>query len=398
MQIFNFLHPSVRFVDDYRLCCLKPNVCEPQTPQPLFHTCERLMPNAALQILLWIFGISAMAGNIYVVTLRLQEKNVRNPTQAILIVNLAISDLLMGFYMLIIAGADVHFGREFFIAAEVWKSSGVCMFAGFLSLFSSEASVFFVVLISVDRLLCVALPFGKKRMTVYLAKASCIIVWGVVALLGVTALILQIAETDAYDLATVCVGIPLVSTKKTKINLVEDNVKGASGESLIKHVSKTTDTASTWQFAIAIYLGLNFLAFIIVLACYVAIGAIVAVKLPSKQLHRKNDRSREMKMAGKMALIVFTDFACWMPVIILGILIQSGTVEEVPIETYAWIVALVLPLNSALNPYIYTISTEITKLKRRRREKSEAFTLRKMASPSQTMNSQTTRTSRFTNL
>ncbi|XP_072017940.1 uncharacterized protein [Amphiura filiformis] len=385
------------FVDDYRLCCLKPAACSPQTPPPLFHTCERLMPNGALQTLLWIFGISAMAGNLYVFTLRWQEKNVRNPTQSILISNLAISDFIMGFYMLIIAGADVHFGKEFFLEAEVWKSSGVCIFAGFLSLFSSEASVFFVVLISVDRLLCVALPFGKKRMTAYLAKVSCLLVWAAVTIIGLVAIILQVANTDAYDLATVCVGIPLVSTKKTQTKEVKTDVDD-TGASLVKLVTETTDTASTWQFAIAIYLGLNFLAFVVVLVCYIAIGAIVATKLPSKQLQRKIDRSREMKMAGKMALIVFTDFCCWMPVIMLGILIQSGAVEAVPIETYAWLVALVLPLNSALNPYIYTISTEITKYKRRRQEKKETYTMRKLASPSQTINTCTqTRTSRFSN-
>ncbi|XP_072017359.1 uncharacterized protein [Amphiura filiformis] len=384
-------------VDDYRLCCLKPDVCSPQTAPPLFHTCKRLMPNTVLQTLLWLLGISAMAGNLYVIVLRCQEKHVRNPTQAILILNLALSDLIMGFYMLIIAGADVHFGQEFFLSAEIWKSSGVCMFAGFLSLFSSEASVFFVVLISVDRLLCIALPFGKKRMTVHLAKMSCTIVWVTVTILGIVAAILQVADTNAYDLATVCVGIPLVSTKKIKSNKVSSNIASASGASLHKFVPVTEGTASTWQFAIAIYLGINLLAFVIVLACYVSIAAIVAAKLPSKQLQRKNDRRREMKMAGRMALIVFTDFCCWMPVIILGILIQSGVVEAVPIETYAWIVALVLPLNSALNPYIYTISTELTKCKRKRREKREEFTLRKTTLPSQTMNSQA-KTSRYTNL
>ena len=385
-----------RLVDDYRLCCFKPNVCSPQTAQPLFHTCKRLMPNSVLQTLLWLLGMSAMAGNLYVVIIRCQEKHVRNPTQSILILNLALSDLVMGFYMLTIAGVDVYFGKEFFLSAEVWKSSGLCMFAGFLSLFSSEASVFFLVLISFDRLLCVALPFGKKRMTAYLAKLSCTLVWILVGIIGIVAVILQVAETDAYDLATVCVGIPLVSTKKVKINEVANNVVHA-GDAIYKKVTETTDTASTWQFAIAIYLGVNFLAFVIVLVCYVTIAAIVAAKLPTKQLQRKNGRRREMKMAGRMALIVFTDFWCWMPVIILGILIQSGTVEAVPIDTYAWIVALVLPLNAALNPYIYTLSTELSKYKRKRKEGKEEFTLRKAVGTSQTMNNQT-KGSCYTNL
>ncbi len=64
-------------------------------------------------------------------------------------------------------------------------------------------------------------------------------------------------------------------------------------------------------------------------------------------------------MAVKMALIVGTDFACWMPVIIMGILSQAGIVEIGP-GMYAWIVVFILPVNSSLNPYLYTFYSKIT--------------------------------------
>ena len=351
------------------------------------------MPNDALRTLLWILGASALVGNIYVIVHRCKEKIVRNQTQAILILNLAISDLLMGIYMITIASADIHFGEEFFVYTEIWTSSGICIFAGLVSLYSSEASVLFVVLISLDRLLCVALPFGKKRMTAYIAKVCCILVWLSVTAIGITAVILQVANTNVYNLATVCVGVPLINVETYNTTYVK------TSNGLVTAISESQGTSSTWQFAIAIYLGLNFVAFVVVLVCYISIGAIVAVKLPSKQLQQRKDRSREFKMAGKMALIVFTDFCCWMPVIILGILVQSGRAEAVSHDTYAWLVTLVLPLNSALNPYIYTISTEITKIKHQRREKKEEYRLRKTAMNSQTMNSNAnTKTSRFTAL
>ena len=66
-----------------------------------------------------------------------------------------------------------------------------------------------------------------------------------------------------------------------------------------------------------------------------------------------------------MALIVLTDFFCWMPVIVIGILVQSNAVDDTNIRNnYSWIVALVLPLNAALNPYIYTFATEIRNRKK----------------------------------
>ena len=54
-----------------------------------------------------------------------------------------------------------------------------------------------------------------------------------------------------------------------------------------------------------------------------------------------------------MALIVATDLACWMPVIIMGILSQTGTVT-LPPSLYAWTVILIVPINSSINPFLYT--------------------------------------------
>ncbi len=61
-----------------------------------------------------------------------------------------------------------------------------------------------------------------------------------------------------------------------------------------------------------------------------------------------------MKMNVKVAAIVLTDFLCWSSIIILVILIQAD-VLILPESVFAWIVVVVLPINSAMNPYLYTI-------------------------------------------
>ncbi|CAG5116729.1 unnamed protein product, partial [Candidula unifasciata] len=60
-------------------------------------------------------------------------------------------------------------------------------------------------------------------------------------------------------------------------------------------------------------------------------------------------------MARRMTLIVLTDFCCWVPIIILGFVSLAGARTD--IQVYAWIAVFVLPLNSATNPVIYTLST-----------------------------------------
>ena len=42
-----------------------------------------------------------------------------------------------------------------------------------------------------------------------------------------------------------------------------------------------------------------------------------------------------------------------------GILAMEGT--EIPGELYAWTAVLILPINSALNPFLYTLSAVLAK-------------------------------------
>ncbi len=73
--------------------------------------------------------------------------------QKMLIVNLAIADLLMGFYLLILGCKDSFYGQYFPLYSRTWRTSSFCRFAAVPAIFSSEASLFFLTLISLDRFL-----------------------------------------------------------------------------------------------------------------------------------------------------------------------------------------------------------------------------------------------------
>ena len=57
--------------------------------------------------------------------------------------------------------------------------------------------------------------------------------------------------------------------------------------------------------------------------------------------------------------VVMTDFMCWVPLAFMCLLVQCGVFTVGP-ETYAWMVGLVLPINSAINPFLYTFASIIT--------------------------------------
>ena len=58
-------------------------------------------------------------------------------------------------------------------------------------------------------------------------------------------------------------------------------------------------------------------------------------------------------MAIKMGAIALTDLMCWLPIVIIGILGQTGVKELDPV-VFPWITAFALPINSVINPFLYT--------------------------------------------
>ena len=112
---------------------------------------------------MWLIALNAICGNTFVLVWK-QIQATKHTVQDLLLSNLAISDLVMGIYMLIIACADVYFGNEFPMHSERWRSGKTCRIAGAMSILSSEASVLFVTIISIDRFIGVRFPFCTYKL------------------------------------------------------------------------------------------------------------------------------------------------------------------------------------------------------------------------------------------
>lgn len=306
---------------------------------------------------MWILGISALVGNFVVIVWRLREKTTKSSVavHSFLVFHLAISDFQMGVYMLILASTDMYYGDEYFIHSDDWRSSAMCKLAGFISILSSEGSVFFITLISVDRFLAIVFPFSQLRLRIRSARISVTILWAIAFIVGIVPVLYADPESDIYDLSDVCIGLPLI-TRPTDYTTLQGSVGNPlSGRTFEKPVAQSTKPA--WYFSIALFLGVNCACFLTILICYVVI--FINVRMSMKQANRTAGRDEELKMAMKMGVIVGTDFLCWMPVIIMGILSQTGAVV-VPLEMYTWTVVFILPINSSLNPYLYTISNYVS--------------------------------------
>ncbi|XP_071478267.1 G-protein coupled receptor GRL101-like [Diadema antillarum] len=348
--------------DDNRLCCLfmSYNITCTEGTVTSLDSCHRLMPNQVLRIFMWILGFSALIGNSMVLVIRWRGRHERrNREQSFFITNLAVADWLMGVFMILIASADIYFGPYYYLRAPQWRSSPLCAFAGFLAVWSSESSVFFLAVITLDRFVCVLFPFSRFKFHSSSARISAAITWLSTAILSMTPLIVGIFVPNFYGLSDVCIGLPL-STESTAERIYVWSHATGSGSFV---TSGMGSVQPAWIYSIALFLGVNLILFLFILVCYVII--FIKVKRSAKAIEgarhtHESSRDQEAKMAAKMAVIVGTDFCCWMPVIIMGILSQTGLVE-LPVALYAWCAVFILPINASLNPYLYTIVTYIGK-------------------------------------
>lgn len=210
----------------------------------------------------------------------------------------------------------------YFIVDADWRQSSLCHFAGFLSTLSSEFSVFALLVITIDRLITITFPFRIYKMRMKDAQL-------IIAILWLVAIVLS--------------GLPLVRY------LPFDNFYGRSGVCLALHI--TNERPSGWEYSVFIFLVLNLLSFTLICGSY--LWMFIAAR-NTQIAARSAENHLQNRMARRMAFIVLTDFWCWAPIILLGIVSLFGV--PIPPGVFAWIAVFVLPLNSALNPVVYTMS------------------------------------------
>ena len=372
---FAGLPENVEILASQQEICLcyapKDTICSASDNRSPYLTCDRLLSDRVLVALMWVIGINALGGNIFVIVWRRKSPQ-KNKVQDALLTNLALSDLLMGFYMLIIASADIYFGQHFPMQSETWRSGITCKVAGAISIISSEASVFFVTLISLDRFICIRFPFSIYKLTKGSVTVTAIILWTCSSALGIIPSSLSGRYFKFYDNSHVCIGLPLALVERFKTTELFERVgydeTEYDGYYNDKFTFNTTSIGITpgLFFSSAVFLGLNCLCYFVIFGCYVEI--IRSVLRSSKEAKLNKEMKDQVRMTAKVAAIVATDFCCWFPIIILGVLVQAR-VLTLPPSVFAWSVTFVLPINSAINPYLYTISAIISDRKQKNMKK-----------------------------
>ena len=348
------------FVTSYATCCFTSVNCNHEIPPSQFLTCGRLLPYKVLRIATWIVSIITIVGNLAVFYTRFRANQRVNKVQLFLITNLTVSDFFMGLYLLILLSVDTYYTEYFPSHSQSWRKSYLCRITGALSVLSSEASTFFITLIAVDRFLGVKYTFSQYRMGTISSRLVVAILWFIALALALTSFMLSGIDSDIYAVSEVCVGLPI--SRKFQFYKEKDGVYLFSTFAKIEDPDrfygyKESGSKASMFFSIATFTALNLLCFLIVGYSYAAI--FIYARQTTKRSGRSTRLDEEINMAMKMSLIVLTDFCCWVPVGNLSILVQAGLVSVHPVA-YAWIATFILPINSSINPLLYTLGSVIS--------------------------------------
>ncbi|XP_060075936.1 relaxin receptor 1-like [Ylistrum balloti] len=291
-------------------------------------SCQTLIRSKILRIFLWIIGICAVVGNFLVIFYRtIIDRENMSKNFSVFVLNLAISDFLMGVYLMVIGAVDAHYQGVYALNAMKWRESLLCTSAGVLSTVSSEMSTFLVLLVTLHRLIVIVFPLSRytlQKSTWRLATFVSLVMWVVSITIAIvpTISVQSYFKGGFYSQSSVCLALPLTAHKKI----------GA-------------------EYSAAVFIGLNSLIFITILVGQVTIFVCLR-KRPniSKRPNQKEDKT----IARTLFLVVATDFCCWFPIGVMGITALSGT--QLSDEVYAWVMVFVLPVNAGVNPFLYTMT------------------------------------------
>ena len=358
-----------------------------------------------------ILGVISLIGNITVIFIEvralIQKHSVATEKSLyrVLVLNLSISDMLMGFYFTFFP-ITLQFDKLF----EFNKIPELCNFFGVISVLSSEVSVTVLVLICVYRWIGIVYPYRAIRLKVLKTIIVVMwIVWLIVALLPALSVdLVGFFFTEGIQFSnksqsyiffhralklfkyisrgasnnTVSQVIPvfrklvdynspdLLYTFLNHSGIFKDddfNYRGYYSYYYSCTIRTFIDTTFSHQYYTISILLYNFFAFIFIsIACFVIYKQLARNEKSIKQ-NSLSEKERKLienrKIYRRLVLVIVTDCLCWIPICVIAFsfyfesLFRSkdkSTCDKAEKFAMSCLVLVLMPINSLINPYLYS--------------------------------------------
>ena len=316
-----------------------------------------------------------------------------------LVIIISFGDLLVGCYLLVVAIYDTQIFRNKYCLYQIeWVTSDICSTIGVISTVGAQVSLFAMVGLSLVRLNgarnsvnSLKVPGDitqEKCLKVALAAIFIILASGAIAAIPIVSVFedffvngVRFSEKLRFFLGTSKKSDILLVIEayygrmketnlswSTLINLVrnmfshdfgyEDHTTlvtkhdfyGNDGVCLFKYFVNKDDPQKYFVWTV---LGINFISFFLISISYILISLFTknSAKLLAESPAHRLINKRNRKMDRKIAVIITTDFICWIPFFFICLSHSIEAFDATP--WYSLFSIIILPINSVINPVLY---------------------------------------------
>ncbi|KAK7120684.1 hypothetical protein R3I94_020618 [Phoxinus phoxinus] len=313
------------YFKDFQYCSYAPHVrkCKPNTDG--ISSVEDLLASLVLRVSVWVMAFITCFGNLFVIGMR-SFIRAENNLHAACIKVLCFADCLMGVYLFFLGIFDVKFRGEYNRNALIWMDSVECRTIGFLAMLSSEVSVLLLTYLTLEKFLVIVFPFSHLRP----GKLQTVLVLAFIWILGFVIAAVPLLNEDLFG-----------------------NYYGRNGVCFPLH-SDRLEKPTAKGYSTGIFLGLNLVAFLVIVVSYSSMFCSI-YKTGINATDVRSRLHKDVAVANRFFFIVFSDSLCWIPIFLVKTL--SLLKVEIPGTINSWVVIFILPINSALNPILYTLTT-----------------------------------------
>ena len=358
---------------------------------------QRIIDSRFLELVAWIIGTLAiflnsvsLCRNISTIADCKSEPALLNNG---LIALISLGDFLMGLYLSVIAGYDSHYDAAYCWRHPDWISSNTCAGLGVISTTASQISLYSMTVLSLLRLSGIkkdfVIPRNVSRRSICKLLGILVMIVGISLVISIMPLMKWLEDFfvngvrfAAYN--TLFHGCPnkkileaildeyygknmadnlkwatimdlvqsMFSSDHGGISYKRQSFYGNDGVCLFKYFVTNDDPQVIFVF---ILLCFNFSCFVIIGLSY---GMIMAKAIKSKRKVAlksvdgdKAAREMKTKLQRITVWIIFTDFVCWVPFIVVCCFHYLEILDST--SWYPFFSILVLPINSVINPIIY---------------------------------------------
>ena len=320
------------YTDLYRVCCMQSNITWCSASQSLVSTCTDLLRGRALKSVTWLMGGCTIFGNVWVIIQQAKilftkkKSDLTNLHSSILFLNLAMSDLLYGLYLLGLGIADSYYDSNFMQRQDLWITSLPCAIIGILAASSLDMSLCVLACLALDQAHVIVKGF-------YYGYIRC-----------------HIISFSKLVTIVLCCWVALIACPLTYHLTAKMIGSGSDSETLcLATILHSAGDSSAWHYFTLVSVTCRLLVCGTIAACYIA---VVKVHFDSKRAVSGLGKSKGGPTPyAKIAVIIFTNVTVSITYCVTALLNVLGRNPDG--HVMLWLVIFILPLNACINPYIY---------------------------------------------